>query len=106
LEEYCSEIQRTVYLLAEGEHAASLEVQRGFETVRRAVEAAVVAMRPGVPGWDVDAAARSVITGAGYPEYKYGTGHALGRNAHDGGGLVTEPGAEYLGDPQRELILR
>ena len=29
----------------------------------------------------VDAAARSVITGAGYPEYKHATGHQLGRLA-------------------------
>jgi Xaa-Pro aminopeptidase len=45
-------------------------------------------MRPGVPGTQVDAAARSMITSAGYPEYLYATGHQLGRHAHDGGGLL------------------
>jgi Xaa-Pro aminopeptidase len=45
-------------------------------------------MQPGVLGKDVDAVARAIVTGAGYPEYKYGTGHHLGRLAHDGGGIL------------------
>ncbi len=146
---FCSDIQRVVYLLASGEDQPSEAVQRGFGTVVQAVQAAVDAMKPGVTGKDVDDAARGVVTGAGYPEYKYATGHQLGRLAHDGGGilgpawerygdspyqvleaghvytvepglavpgygyigleedvLVTETGAEYLGTPQRQLVLR
>ena len=86
--EYCSDIQRMVYLLRPGETEPPEPVRRGFETVTRAIGAAVLAMKPGVPGMDVDAAARSVVTGAGYPEYLYSTGHSLGRAAHDGGGLL------------------
>lgn len=147
-EEYCSDIQRTGYVLRPGEKQPPGEVQRGFQTIIKAVDAAVEALKPGVPGKTVDAAARGVVTGAGYPEYKYATGHQLGRVAHDGGALlgptwerygdsphqvvevghvytiepglmvegfgyigleedvlVTEKGAEYLVEPQRELIL-
>jgi Xaa-Pro aminopeptidase len=146
---YCSDIQRVVYFLAEHEAEPPEPVRRGFETVRAAIEAARAACRPGARGVDVDAAARKVIVDAGYPEFKYATGHGLGRNAHDGGPLlgpqwerygaspqhvvevghvytiepgldvpgygyigleedvlVTEGGAVYLGEPQRELIVK
>jgi len=146
--DYCSDIQRMGYVLRQGETEPPAEVQRGFETVLKAIDAGVAALIPGTPGQEVDAAARGVVTGAGYPEYKYATGHQLGRVAHDGGALlgpawerygdtpfqkvevghvytvepglmvegygyigleedvlVTENGAEYLGEPQRDLIL-
>lgn len=146
---YCSDIQRVIYLLRPGEAEPPEPVREGFATVRAAVEAAVAAMRPRVTGLEVDTAARRVVTGAGYPEYKYATGHGLGRNAHDGGPLlgpawerygdtvrrtleaghvytvepglavpgygyigleedvlVTEDGAVYLGEPQRELWVK
>ncbi|MCX7671534.1 MAG: M24 family metallopeptidase, partial [Anaerolineae bacterium] len=85
---YCSDLQRVIYLLRPGEVEPPEPVRRGFAVVRAAVEAAVAAMRPGVTGLEVDAAARRVVTEAGYSEYKYATGHGLGRNAHDGGPLL------------------
>ena len=36
----------------------------------------------------MDAAAREVVTEAGYPEFKDGLGHGLGRAVHDGGALL------------------
>ena len=47
-------------------------------------QAAVAAARPGVKARDVDAAARKVITDAGYGEYfVHRTGHGLGIDIHE-----------------------
>jgi len=100
---YCSDIQRVVYLLADGERQPPEPVQRGFDTIVRAVQAAVATMRPGVLAKEVDAAARGVVTGAGYPEYKYATGHHLGRLAHDGGGVMGPEWERYGESPNRPL---
>jgi len=88
LDDYCSDIQRIAYFLAPGEHKAPPEVQRGFDTIIRAVQESVAAMKPGVAGKKVDAIARTIVTDAGYPEFKHATGHQLGRLAHDGAGIL------------------
>jgi Xaa-Pro aminopeptidase len=95
--DFCSDIQRVVYLLKPGESQAPQAVQFGFDTVRKAVEAARSVMRPGVTGFEVDKAARQVILEAGFPEYKYATGHQLGRHAHDGGGILGPDWEVYTG---------
>lgn len=87
-DDYCADLQRMVYLLRPGEKTAPPEVQRGFDTVVRAIQNAVAAMRPSQRGVDIDSIARQTITDAGYPEYPYGTGHGLGRAAHDGGTML------------------
>jgi Xaa-Pro aminopeptidase len=86
--DYCADIQRMVYFLKPGEEAPPEPVQKGFDTVIRAIQTAFNLIQPGIPGIEIDAAARAVVTDAGYPEYKYATGHQLGRLAHDGGGLL------------------
>ncbi len=102
-DDYCSDIQRVVYMLARGEAAPPEPVRRGFDTIVRAVQAAVDAMKPGVLCKDVDAAARQIVTGAGYPEYKYATGHHLGRLAHDGGGILGPTWERYGDSPNQAL---
>jgi len=148
VDSYCSDMQRTFYILKKGEAKAPVDVQRGFDTIRRAVEESKAAMKPGVLGLDVDAVARGIVTAAGYEEFPHALGHQVGRFPHDGTALlgprwekyarkpfrplepgmvftieprltipgkgvvtieemvmVTESGAEWLSEPQRELIL-
>ena len=147
-EDYCSDIQRTVYVLREGETEAPPEVQRGFITIRTAIEKSREAMKPGVTGNSIDVISREIVTDSGYPEYQHALGHQLGRVAHDGGALlgplwekygdspnqklevgqvftiepglavprygyvsmeedvvITDQGTEYIGEPQREIVL-
>ena len=102
-EGYCSDIQRVAYMLREGETNAPPEVQHGFGIVRRAIEEARAAMKPGIQGVEIDIIAREIITGAGYPEYKHALGHQLGRVAHDGGALLGPLWEKYGDTPRLKL---
>jgi len=82
VEGYQSDITRTFVL-----GKASAKMKEVFDIVHRAQAAALAAARPGVECGSVDAAARKVITGAGYgPDYKYFThrlGHGMGMDGHE-----------------------
>jgi Xaa-Pro aminopeptidase len=95
---YCSDIQRTYYLPKAGEGIPQV-LQDTFTACWNAIEAAAQALRPGVQGYLVDAAARHSLTGAGYPEYKHAVGHGLGRATHDGGTLLGPRWARYANEP-------
>ena len=43
----------------------------------------IAAIRPGVLGRDVDAASRSQLVGAGFPEFQHGVGHGVGLEIHE-----------------------
>lgn len=87
-DDYCSDLQRVWYFLADGESSAPDDVRRAWDALWSAVDAGIAALRPGVAGWEVDAAARQTLIAAGYPEPMYALGHQLGRAAHDGGTLL------------------
>ncbi len=96
---YCSDLQRTFYVRRPGEKVAPHEVQKGFDTIVRAIEASRRALRPGVQGVTVDRVARDVLTGAGYEAFPHGLGHQVGRFAHDGTALLGPAWEKYGGKP-------
>ena len=76
---YCSDMTRTV---AVG-HATE-EMKKIYNTVLEAQLAGLAASKAGVPGKDIDGAARKVIADAGYGEYfGHGYGHSLGLEIHE-----------------------
>ena len=109
VEGYNSDITRTfVY------GTASDEMKRVFDVVRRAQKAALEAARPGIACQAVDAAARNVITAAGYgPGYKYFThrlGHGIGLDGHEwpylvrGNALPLAAGMTFSDEPGIYLL--
>ena len=85
-EGYCSDIQRCWYAGADSKTPE--DVLRALDAVNGAITAGAEALKPGAQGWEVDAAARSFIVDAGFPEYMHALGHQVGRMAHDGGGIL------------------
>ncbi len=97
--DYCSDLQRVWYLLGEGETEAPDDVRHAWTALWTAVDAGAAALRPGVAGWEVDAAARETLVAAGYSEPMYALGHQLGRSAHDGGTLLGPRWDRYGSSP-------
>lgn len=76
---YCSDMTRTVAL-----GYATDEMKKVYDTVLQAQLAGIAASKAGVPGKDVDGAARKVIEEAGYgPYFGHGYGHSLGLEIHE-----------------------
>jgi len=85
---FVSDLQRTWYLLKEGETEPPAEVLAGWNAAKKALEAGRAALHPGVRGWEVDQVARQTLTEAGYPEYMHAFGHHVGRTVHDGATIL------------------
>jgi Xaa-Pro dipeptidase len=82
VEDYESDISRTVVL-----GKPTDKMKKVWEIVHRAQAAALATAKPGVQCQAVDAAARKIISDAGYgPDYKYFThrlGHGIGMDGHE-----------------------
>ena len=76
---YCSDMTRTVAI-----GYATDEMKNIYNIVLEAQLAGIAAARAGIPGYEIDAAARNVITKAGYGQYfGHGFGHSLGLDIHE-----------------------
>lgn len=76
---YCSDMTRTVAI----GHATD-EMKNIYNVVLEAQLAGIAAARAGIPGCEIDAAAREVITKAGFGQYfGHGFGHSLGLDIHE-----------------------
>lgn len=104
VEGYRSDVTRTIVFGAPTE-----KQRRIWEVVRKAQEAALGAVRPGVPCESIDRAARRVIEEAGFgPNYTYFThrlGHGIGMEGHEypylvkGNTLKLELGMTFSNEP-------
>ena len=104
VEGYTSDITRTFVL-----GTPSDKMKKVFDIVHQAQSAALKSARPGVPCENVDAAARRVITDAGYgPDYRFFThrvGHGMGMDIHEwpylvrGNKTLIEPNMVFSDEP-------
>ncbi|HWC20519.1 MAG TPA: Xaa-Pro peptidase family protein [Terriglobales bacterium] len=104
VEGYQSDITRTFVL-----GKPTDKMRKVFEIVHRAQSAALKQARPGVEAQSVDAAARKIISDAGYgPDYKHFThrlGHGIGMDGHEwpylvrGNTIALRPGMAFSDEP-------
>ena len=76
---YCSDMTRTVAV-----GYATEEMEKVYNTVLQAQLAGLAISKAGVPGKDIDGAARTLIAEAGYDGYfGHGYGHSIGMECHE-----------------------
>lgn len=81
---YCSDMTRTFRIPDANQPAEESTLFVVYQIVLAAQRAAVAAIRPGARCNEVDAAARRVITQAGYGDaFGHNTGHAIGIEVHE-----------------------
>ncbi|MCI8823600.1 MAG: aminopeptidase P family protein [Lachnospiraceae bacterium] len=89
---YCSDMTRTFFYRQVKEEHRNI-----YDTVRRANEAAIARIRPGIPLRELDQTARSLIEAEGYGAYfTHRLGHFIGLGEHEHGDVssVSEQKAE------------
>jgi len=96
---YCSDLQRTWYVLKDGEDKAPIDVEIGFSVIRDAIQKVADNLKPGVQGCEMDDIARNFILKSGYEDFPHGLGHQVGRNVHDGGAGLLPRWERYGNSP-------
>ncbi len=100
---YCSDLQRTWYILKPHEDKAPAEVQRGFDVIVESISRSAKELKPGKKGWEIDEIARNYIQIQGYEEFPHGLGHQVGRLVHDGGALLGPKWERYGNLPMLDV---
>jgi Xaa-Pro dipeptidase len=108
VEGYQSDISRT-FVLGDATIPKLDKQRKAFDIVLKAQSAALAAAHPGVQCQAIDAAARNIITAAGYgPDYKHFThrvGHGIGMDMHEwpylvrGNTIPLAPGMCFSDEP-------
>jgi Xaa-Pro aminopeptidase len=80
---WATDIQRFAYVLRPGERTPPPDVLEKWENAKRGNRIALAAMKPGVRGYDVDAAQRAWMRERGSAPVPWSTGHPVGYWAHD-----------------------
>jgi Xaa-Pro aminopeptidase len=100
---YSSDIQNCWFATTDPYEQIPADVQEAFDAVTGAITAAADMLRPGLPGHQIDAAARRYLMNLGHEEYLHATGHQVGRKAHDGGAIIGPRWARYGETPDLEI---
>lgn len=100
---YCSDLQRTWYILKPHEDKAPAEVQRGFDVIVESISRSAKELKPGKKGWEIDEIARNYIQIQGYEEFPHGLGHQVGRLVHDGGAMLGPKWERYGNLPMLDV---
>lgn len=95
LEGHMSDLNKMAYVLREGEKEPPELIKKMFDTGLKATQAAVAKIKPGATGFDVDKAARDIVTSAGFKEYPHATGHTTGLWVHGLGVVLGPPWKAY-----------
>lgn len=91
---YCADLTRMIAL-----GRPSKKQREVYELVRRAQEAALSGIKPGMNGLEADKLAREVIQGAGFGDaFGHGLGHGVGLAVHEG------PRLSPLADPEKDIL--
>ena len=98
-EGYCSDIQRLAYFKRPNETAVPDELLNAFNMVFDIITETASSCVPGIKGHELDKIAREMLIANAYPEYQHALGHQLGRDVHDGGGILGPNWERYGNTP-------